>query len=104
MRTLLIFLVSAPLVHAQGRGAPAAPATNDAAARAAFIRETYSKFEYRIPVRDGVKRALRGGSDEGNRRGCSRIASASLLIESETVTRMDARQLDYVAAVLQLRI
>lgn len=33
-----------------GRGAPAAPA----AARAAFVRENYAKFECRVAMRDGV--------------------------------------------------
>jgi hypothetical protein len=55
MRTLFILLASAPLLYAQGRGAVAAPVPTDAAARAAFIRENYTKFEYRIPMRDGVK-------------------------------------------------
>ncbi|MEI9973574.1 MAG: hypothetical protein WDO73_16955 [Ignavibacteriota bacterium] len=57
MRTLIALLVSAPLLCAQGRGAAAAqtPAASDAATRAAFIRENYTKFEYRIAMRDGAK-------------------------------------------------
>src|ERR1017187_7538226 len=57
MRIFLVFQLSVLLMHAQGRGA--APVQTDAAAtaaaRAAFIRENYTKFEYRIPVRDGVR-------------------------------------------------
>jgi putative CocE/NonD family hydrolase len=55
MRTLLILLTAAPLLYAQGRGAAAAPVQTDAAARAAFIRENYTKFEYSVAMRDGVK-------------------------------------------------
>jgi putative CocE/NonD family hydrolase len=56
MRIPIAFLLLAPLVSAQDR--PAAPPANAApttAERAAFIRENYTKFEYRIPMRDGVK-------------------------------------------------
>jgi predicted acyl esterase len=43
------------LLTAQGRGtATAAPPAAGAVGRE-FVRENYSKFEYRIPVRDGVK-------------------------------------------------
>jgi len=49
----------AQLAAAQGRGGAAAATPTDAAAataaRAAFIRENYTKFEYRIPMRDGAK-------------------------------------------------
>jgi putative CocE/NonD family hydrolase len=65
MRILLSFLLLAQLASAQGRGAAgaqggrggAAAAQTDAATadRAAFIRENYSKFEYRIVMRDGAK-------------------------------------------------
>src|SRR5215472_6299133 len=62
MRTLTILILLAPgLLPAQGRGAGAAPTTPAAGNQAAaapgreFVRENYSKFEYRIPMRDGVK-------------------------------------------------
>ena len=54
MRNFVALLIIAPsLLTAQGRGtaAPAAPATMGRD----FVRENYSKFEYRIPMRDGVK-------------------------------------------------
>ena len=57
MRILLTFVWLAQLVSAQGRGAGTTP-TNTAATpaeRAAFIRENYTKFEYRIAMRDGAK-------------------------------------------------
>ena len=49
MRILFVFLVLSPLAAAQGRGA------TTPADRAGFIRETYTKFEYRVPMRDGAK-------------------------------------------------
>ena len=65
MRILIGFLLLAQLASAQGRGAAvaqggrggAAAAQTDATAaeRAVFIRENYTKFEYRIAVRDGAK-------------------------------------------------
>ena len=64
MRIVLALVVLAQLVSAQGRGAGqaggggGAAAQTDAAAmaaRAAFIRENYAKFEYRIAMRDGVR-------------------------------------------------
>src|SRR5689334_22398926 len=52
-------LLSSVALAQGGRGAPAAgaapAATSNAAERAAAIRENYSKFEYRVPMRDGVK-------------------------------------------------
>ena len=48
MRSFLLILLAAPLIEAQ-------PAESTAAARLAFIRDNYTKFEYRVPVRDGVK-------------------------------------------------
>src|SRR5580765_1723320 len=52
-------LLSSVALAQAGRGAPAAGATpaasSNAAERAAAIRENYTKFEYRIPMRDGVK-------------------------------------------------
>ncbi len=51
MRTsILLFL---PVSFALGQ--PPARSTQPNAVNAAFIRENYSKFEYRIPMRDGVK-------------------------------------------------
>src|SRR5437773_6455287 len=62
MRNLSTLLLLAPmLVMAQPATPPAAPANanapNPGASNpgAAFVRENYSKFEYRIPMRDGVK-------------------------------------------------
>src|ERR1035437_10105778 len=56
MRTILALLLSAQLAAAQGRGAGAAAvATGASAERAASIRANYSKFEYRIAMRDGIK-------------------------------------------------
>jgi uncharacterized protein len=64
MRVFLILLMVgllmlAVLTCAREQRASAAPAQTDpaaaAAARAAFIRENYTKFDYRIPMRDGVK-------------------------------------------------
>jgi uncharacterized protein len=49
MRILFAFFFLAPLAAAQGRGAP------QPADRAGFIRESYTKFEYRIAMRDGAK-------------------------------------------------
>ncbi len=56
MRLLLLVLLRAPAVYPQaraGRGAAVEPAST--ATGAAFVRENYSKFEYRIPMRDGKK-------------------------------------------------
>ena len=51
MRKILRLLLFAPqLIHSQAPPAPA-PANPGAA----FVRENYSKFEYRIAMRDGVK-------------------------------------------------
>src|ERR1035441_991506 len=56
MRNLAVFLILAPcLLTAQGRGAPAAAPAAAGIVGRDFVRENYSKFEYRIPVRDGVK-------------------------------------------------
>jgi putative CocE/NonD family hydrolase len=58
MRIPLAFLCLAQLSFAQGRVASASEAeaaATAAAARAAFIRENYTKFEYRIAMRDGAK-------------------------------------------------
>ena len=55
MRIIFALLLVAQLAAAQGRGAGAAAATGASAERAASIRENYTKFEYRIPMRDGVK-------------------------------------------------
>jgi putative CocE/NonD family hydrolase len=49
MRTsLLILLLTSASAYPQGRGGTATTG-------AAFVRENYSKFEYRIPMRDGKK-------------------------------------------------
>jgi uncharacterized protein len=54
MRLLIATLLLVPALFAQdapaGRGGAATTPVNSA-----FIRENYSKFEYRIPMRDGVK-------------------------------------------------
>ena len=56
MRFLLLVLLGASAVYPQGRGGrgaavePASTATG-----ATLVRENYSKFEYRIPMRDGKK-------------------------------------------------
>src|SRR5271166_1983557 len=57
MRILLAFVLLAQLAAAQGRGAGATQAAPNASTseRAAFVRERYTKFEYRITMRDGVK-------------------------------------------------
>ncbi len=61
MRVLVLLLFTTPsLLLAQGRGAAPAPAPGPPAASPGgvtreFVRENYSKFEYRIPMRDGVK-------------------------------------------------
>ncbi len=54
MRPLFLLVISAPILLAQGRGAAPAVAP-DAAARAVFIRENYTKFEYKVAMRDGAK-------------------------------------------------
>jgi putative CocE/NonD family hydrolase len=54
-RSALILVLVVEFAAAQaGRGAAAA-APGAPASRAAFIRENYSKFEYRIAMRDGIK-------------------------------------------------
>ena len=58
MRQLITLLLLAPCLYAQGRGTANSAATPAQAAGAPgreFVRENYSKFEYRIPMRDGVK-------------------------------------------------
>src|SRR6267142_5898091 len=54
MRTLIFVLLLAGLAAAQG-GRGAAQTGTAAADRAVFVRENYTKFEYRIAARDGVK-------------------------------------------------
>src|SRR5690242_770463 len=60
--TIAILLLASPLTFGQGRGARTTAAPDAAAPPAAaansnreFVRENYTKFEYRIPMRDGVK-------------------------------------------------
>jgi hypothetical protein len=63
MRNLLYLLLLIPNLVALQSGAgtatqqpaPAAATTGSAAAGVAAVRENYTKFEYRIPMRDGVK-------------------------------------------------
>src|SRR3954447_19858646 len=61
MRFIVLLLLAGPsLLVAQGRGSAAAavagaPATAPGGVNREFVRENYSKFEYRIPMRDGVK-------------------------------------------------
>ncbi len=57
MRTLSALLLFASQLAAQGRGGAAAPtpAPPPNAPGAAAVRENYTKFEYRIAMRDGVK-------------------------------------------------
>ena len=60
MRALIACLPLSTLATAQGgRGAAVNPSQPAAAApapnRTAFIRENYTKFEYRVPMRDGAK-------------------------------------------------
>jgi putative CocE/NonD family hydrolase len=53
---LLVYSAGAPITHAQGgRGAAAPAAQATPAERVAAVRENYTKFEYRVPMRDGVK-------------------------------------------------
>jgi len=53
---LTIAALFAPcLVHAQGPAAAAAAPQAAAVPGREFVRENYTKFEYRIPMRDGVK-------------------------------------------------
>jgi putative CocE/NonD family hydrolase len=62
-RILASFLLLAGLAAAQGRGAggrqqapaPAIAAPAGGTVNRDFVRENYTKFEYRIPMRDGVK-------------------------------------------------
>ncbi|MEO8371992.1 MAG: CocE/NonD family hydrolase [Candidatus Solibacter sp.] len=59
MRVLVLVLLAAPcLLLSQGRGAAPASAAAPAAPGGItrdYVRENYSKFELRIPMRDGVK-------------------------------------------------
>jgi uncharacterized protein len=60
MRATFFLLFATPsLLLAQGRGAVPAPAANAGTAPGGitreYVRENYSKFEFRIPMRDGVK-------------------------------------------------
>src|SRR5580658_11287382 len=56
MRLLLLVLFSAASIYPQGRGGRgAAVVETPAGTGAALVRENYSKFEYRIPMRDGKK-------------------------------------------------
>jgi uncharacterized protein len=53
MRLALLLLLSFPWAAYAQNPAPAAP--SPAAANLAFIRDNYTKFEHKIPMRDGVK-------------------------------------------------
>src|SRR5580658_7765838 len=59
-----LFVITTSLVHAQDRAGRAAVATTPSAAATPpnaadvgrdYVRENYTKFEYRIAMRDGVK-------------------------------------------------
>ena len=65
MRLALMLLAAGPLLYSQGRGAAAPPVAPDAAARAAFIRGNYTKFEYRVPMRDGAEALHLGLHSQG---------------------------------------
>jgi len=53
LRTIAAFVLTISSLAAQGRGAAAAaPAVNPGVTA---VRENYTKFEYRVPMRDGVK-------------------------------------------------
>jgi uncharacterized protein len=54
-KTFLLMAVSAGVVFPQGQGRGGATPPAEPAPGAAFVRENYSKFEYRIPMRDGKK-------------------------------------------------
>ena len=57
MRTLSVYMLFVSQLAAQGRGGAAAAPTPAAGGTpgAAAVRENYTKFEYRIPMRDGVR-------------------------------------------------
>jgi uncharacterized protein len=60
MRKALLFFIAASVAYPQGRGGRGAAATTAPppatdTTGAAFVRENYTKFEYRIPMRDGKK-------------------------------------------------
>ena len=60
MRAIITCLLLSTLAAAQGGRGAAANASQPAAVpsapnRTAFIRENYTKFEYRVPMRDGAK-------------------------------------------------
>ena len=52
---LLSLLLTSALAGAQPARPQDAPAPSNARPGVAFVRENYSKYEYRIPMRDGVK-------------------------------------------------
>jgi predicted acyl esterase len=54
-KTFLLMAVTAGVVFSQGQGRGGATPPAEPAPGAAFVRENYSKFEYRIPMRDGKK-------------------------------------------------
>jgi putative CocE/NonD family hydrolase len=54
-KSFLLMAVTAGVVFSQGPGRGGATPPAEPAPGAAFVRENYSKFEYRIPMRDGKK-------------------------------------------------
>jgi len=56
-KILLVIALAAPAAYPQGRGANAAAAAapTGGAVNAQWVRENYTKFEYRVPMRDGKK-------------------------------------------------
>src|SRR6202040_3990668 len=56
LKVSALLLLSATVAFSQRVTPPVAPdTTNSANPGTAFVRENYTKFEYRIPMRDGIK-------------------------------------------------
>src|SRR4051794_1124255 len=51
----LLCLQHPSLLHSQGRGTAGSTPIAVGAVGREFVRENYNKFEYRVPMRDGVK-------------------------------------------------
>ena len=54
-RLFALLLLPSCLAQTQGRGSTTPPTASPTAVARDFIRENYTKFEYRIPMRDGVQ-------------------------------------------------